>query len=108
MKTLVQAAHFLVLVSGLGFAQPLFDAPLTASHTRRYAATGDIDGDGDMDLLGFEYDATINAYRAATYRNEPTLQFPRIASGLLPDPMMVMAFADINGDGIGDIVVPTF
>ncbi len=97
----------LLLFAASVSAQPLLDAPMVWTDTRYYATAGDVDGDGDLDLLGWEYDPAILGYRAALYGHESSLRFPRVNTGVIPNATQETRFGDINGDGIGDVVVRT-
>ncbi|MEZ5965615.1 MAG: VCBS repeat-containing protein [Planctomycetota bacterium] len=87
---------------GLGGAR--FGPPITLAfaQTPRVTRVGDIDGDGDLDLL---FSASTGATGVALARNDGSLQFTSSVAGPLPNGFGAadIALGDVDGDGDLDL-----
>ncbi|MEZ5965616.1 MAG: VCBS repeat-containing protein [Planctomycetota bacterium] len=111
--------HDEIIVSGLGsgafvypglggarFGPPI---PLAFAQSPTVTRVGDIDGDGDLDLL---FSASTGAAGVALARNDGNLQFTSSVAGPLPNGFGAadIALGDVDGDGdldlFGAIPVP--
>jgi large repetitive protein len=91
-------------------AQKWFDAPLLLTHQNEVRALGDLDGDGDVDLLSF-YGATSSGIWISfeALSNDGTGSFTSGPSTALPSGQLNAVYrprlGDVTGDGILDLVV---
>lgn len=101
------AALALGAVSGIAQSPALFDASLLQLQPEEFTLLGDVDLDGDTDGIGFlSVGQTLLKSQARVFWNDGS-------GNLTPGPVLVLppdvgnqvAYADVDGDGLGDLLV---
>ncbi len=93
-----------LLIAATGLSQFPFDAPRTFD-SGFIQAWGDVDGDGDVDLIRFPNDP-VAAGTVSTELNAGAWRFVTVAAGAKAAGVgRFAAVADVTGDGLGDLVM---
>lgn len=96
---------FVLALSSQAFAQRWFSSPMLLAPETNAVAVGDVDRDGDDDIItivGTDVVALLNDGRA-TFVDGPTTALPSSAT---PEAERTK-LADVDGDGVADLVIPT-